>query len=31
MAKLLALPEFDPKAPEAGGFGCGNCHTSEKK
>jgi hypothetical protein len=31
MAKLLAVPEFDPKNPQAGGFGCFNCHTSEKK
>jgi hypothetical protein len=27
MAKLLGQPEFDPKKPEAGGFGCGACHT----
>ena len=30
MAKLLGLPEFDPKKPEAGGFSCGNCHTFKK-
>jgi hypothetical protein len=29
MAKLLALPEFDPKNPQPGAFSCGNCHTSE--
>lgn len=27
MAKILELPEFDPKNPSAGGFGCLNCHT----
>jgi hypothetical protein len=31
MATLLGLPEFDPKKPEAGGFGCMNCHTVDKK
>jgi hypothetical protein len=30
MATLLGQPEFDPKKPEAGGFGCQNCHTLEK-
>jgi hypothetical protein len=30
MATLLGLPQFDPKKPEAGGFGCQNCHTIEK-
>jgi hypothetical protein len=30
MAKLLGLPEFDPKKPEAGGFACGACHTFKK-
>jgi mono/diheme cytochrome c family protein len=30
MATLLGLPEFDPKKPEAGGFGCQNCHMMEK-
>ena len=29
MAKLLGLPEFDPKSPQPGAFGCSNCHTSE--
>jgi hypothetical protein len=27
MAKLLGLPEFDPKHPKKPGFGCSNCHT----
>jgi hypothetical protein len=31
MAKLLGLPEFDPKKPEAGGFSCGGCHTFKKE
>jgi hypothetical protein len=30
VATLLGMPEFDPKKPEAGGFGCQNCHTIEK-
>jgi hypothetical protein len=30
MATLLGQPEFDPKKPEAGGFGCQNCHTIQK-
>jgi hypothetical protein len=30
MAAMLGLPEFDPKKPEAGGFGCQNCHTIDK-
>jgi hypothetical protein len=30
MAALLGLPEFDPKNPQAGGFGCGACHTTKK-
>jgi hypothetical protein len=29
MAALLAQPEFDPKKPAAGGFGCPACHTIE--
>lgn len=31
MAALLGLPEFDPKKPEAGGFGCTGCHTMKKE
>jgi hypothetical protein len=31
LAKLLGLPEFDPKKPEAGGFGCTGCHTMKKE
>jgi hypothetical protein len=31
MAALLGLPEFDPKKPEAGGFGCAACHTFKKE
>lgn len=31
MAALLGLPEFDPKKAEAGGFGCGACHTTKKE
>jgi hypothetical protein len=31
MAKLLGLPEFDPKNPQPGTFGCSSCHTSNKK
>jgi len=31
LAKLLGLPEFDPKKPEAGGFGCAGCHTFKKE
>ncbi len=30
MAAMLGLPEFDPKKPEAGGFGCTGCHTMKK-
>jgi hypothetical protein len=30
MATLLGLPEFDPKNPAAGGFGCMQCHSIEK-
>lgn len=26
MAKLLGLPEYDPKNPQPGQFGCGACH-----
>lgn len=29
MAKLLALPEFDPKNPQPGTMGCYNCHTHQ--
>jgi hypothetical protein len=31
LAKLLGVPEFDPKKPEAGGFGCTGCHTMKKE
>jgi hypothetical protein len=31
MAALLGLPEFDPRKPEAGGFGCIACHTIKKE
>jgi hypothetical protein len=31
MAALLGLPNFDPKKPEPGAFGCMNCHTSKKE
>lgn len=31
MAALLGLPSFDPKKPEAGGFGCTGCHTVKKE
>jgi hypothetical protein len=31
MALLLGQVEFDPKKPEAGGFGCQNCHVIDKK
>jgi hypothetical protein len=31
MAALLGLPEFEPKKPEAGGFGCHGCHTIKKE
>ncbi len=31
LAKLLGVPEFDPKKPEAGGFGCAGCHTFKKE
>jgi mono/diheme cytochrome c family protein len=31
MAKMLGVPEFDPKKPEAGGFGCTGCHTTKKE
>jgi hypothetical protein len=30
MAKLLGDKEMDPKNPQAGGFGCMNCHTMKK-
>lgn len=30
MAKLLGMPEMDPKNPAGGGFGCMNCHTMKK-
>jgi len=30
MAKLLGQSEMDPSKPEAGGFGCLNCHTMKK-
>ncbi len=30
MAKILGQPEFDPKNPNAGGFGCLECHTMGK-
>jgi hypothetical protein len=30
VATLLGQPVFDFKKPEAGGFGCKNCHTLEK-
>jgi hypothetical protein len=30
MAALLGVPAFDPKKPEAGGFGCTACHTLKK-
>ena len=30
MAALLGMPEFDPKKPDAGGFGCTGCHTKKK-
>ena len=30
MAKLLKQPEFDPKNPKAGGFGCLECHEQKK-
>ena len=29
MAKLLGMPEFDMKNPQAGGFGCSECHTTK--
>jgi hypothetical protein len=29
MAETLGVNEFDWKKPEAGGFGCKNCHTIE--
>jgi hypothetical protein len=29
MAQTLGLPEFDHTKPEAGGFGCQNCHRIE--
>jgi hypothetical protein len=31
MAGLLGLPNYDPKAPAPGAFGCGGCHTSKPK
>jgi hypothetical protein len=31
MATTLGLPAFDHTKPEAGGFGCQNCHTIEGK
>jgi hypothetical protein len=30
MAKLLGMPELDPKNPQPGQFGCAECHTSAK-
>ena len=30
MARLLDVKEFDPANPQAGGFGCANCHPMEK-
>ena len=30
MAQILGQPEFDPKNPSAGGFGCLDCHTMAK-
>lgn len=30
MAKLLGMPEFDPKNPQPGTFGCSSCHTMKK-
>lgn len=30
MAALLGMPEFNPKQPDAGGFGCTGCHTVQK-
>lgn len=30
MAELLGQPEFNPAAPEKGGFGCAECHTIAK-
>jgi hypothetical protein len=27
MAALLDIPEYDPKNPQPGAFGCNNCHT----
>ena len=30
MAALLGMPEFDPKAPKEGAFGCPACHVIEK-
>jgi hypothetical protein len=30
VAGLLGQPEFDMKKPEAGGFGCQNCHVIDK-
>ena len=30
MAALLGLVPFDPKTPQAGGFGCRGCHTISK-
>jgi hypothetical protein len=31
MAKLLGMPEFEPKDPKPGTLGCMNCHTTGKK
>jgi cytochrome c553 len=31
MATLLGKPVFDPKKPDPAAFGCGGCHTIEKK
>jgi hypothetical protein len=31
MAALLGLPNFDPKKPEPGAFGCMACHTTKKE
>ena len=30
MATLLGAQPFEPKNPQPGAFGCGNCHTSKK-
>lgn len=31
MAALLGMPQFDPKKPEAGGFGCTSCHVKKQQ